>query len=119
MFQGTRTTNHQQSLIRSTVFNIVGGVYVIGRKQWSWAWQGWQGLAWVGRGWHGVMAYSEMLAGHCCRNFSLTADCGEILLWFLLETPTLRPTHLIENNKVVVLVKRTFQKAVLKTYFST
>ena len=47
---------------------------------------------------------------------------------------TLRPTHLIENNKVVVLVKevipetgvhelllveKTFQKAVLKTYFST
>ena len=81
-----------------------------------------------------MMAYSEMLAGHCCRNFSLTADCGEILLWFLLETPTLRPTHLIENNKVVVLVKevfpetvvqelflveKTFQKAVLKTHFST
>ena len=58
----------------------------------------------------------------------------EALLWFLLETPTLRPTHLIENNKVVVLVKevfpetvvqelflveKTFQKAVLKTYFST
>ena len=74
-----------------------------------------QGLAWSGMAVMGtVRCLPDIVAGTFRSRLSVARSCCGFY-WKHQHCAQ----HLIENNKVVVLVERTFQKAVLKTYFST